>query len=207
MLDKLHWQSIPSDKAADIISAVNNTYDGFDFTTETASVRAADLAFYKDVLLLEIEDPVKCPERGVSWFLYHEKMQVYLDGSSAPIHDMNEFGNIKITEETAAEYVYFFGFFVHGEDGPFFIIENADFPAIDKKKIDFLALKKIKDSCKKLQLVKITDEGWFELTGTVLFGNALFGVKFLVTPNGMIEMIDDEPLIAEIPVIKIKPNY
>ena len=104
------------------------------------------------------------------------------------------------------DYVYFFCFFVHGADGPFFIIDNADFPAINKKKTDFLLLKRIKDACKTLELSKTTDEGVFILSGSVLYGNALFGVQFAVTSNGMVEMIDDEPLVGDIPTRKIKPG-
>jgi hypothetical protein len=41
----------------------------------------------------------------------------------------------------------------------------------------------------------------------VLYGNALFSARFSMTENGMIEMIDDEPVAADLPVRKIKPNY
>ena len=41
----------------------------------------------------------------------------------------------------------------------------------------------------------------------VLYGNALFSARFSMTENGMIEMIDDEPVAADLPVKKIKPNY
>jgi hypothetical protein len=41
----------------------------------------------------------------------------------------------------------------------------------------------------------------------VLYGNALFSARFSMSPNGMIEMIDDEPIAADLPVKKIKPNY
>ncbi len=207
MLDKLQWNNITAEQKTDIISKLNTTFTGLNFSAQTASLKSAELSFYKDILLLEIDDPFNSSAQAHSWYLYHENLQVYLDGSSDPIHSMNEFTKIALTEKSVVDYVHFFGFFVNGEDGPFFIIEDSNFPAIDRKKMDFLALKSIKDSCKTLKLVKISYNGFFELEGTVLYGNALFAVVFAVTPNGLIEMIDDEPLVAEIPVIKIKPNY
>jgi hypothetical protein len=52
-----------------------------------------------------------------------------------------------------------------------------------------------------------TDAGAYEASAMVLYGNALFSARFSMTENGMIEMIDDEPVAADLPVKKVKPNY
>ena len=52
-----------------------------------------------------------------------------------------------------------------------------------------------------------TPEGALEASAMVLYGNALFAARFSMTENGMIEMIDDEPIAADLPVKKVKPNY
>ena len=52
-----------------------------------------------------------------------------------------------------------------------------------------------------------TDEGNLEASAMVLYGNSLFSARFSISPNGMIEMIDDEPVAADLPVKKVKPNY
>lgn len=207
MLNRVDWMNTADEQRTSLIHAINDICDGNRYSLDTAVVRIAELPFYKEVVLVEIHDASRESLKDQSWFLFHGELIVHLDGTSKPVHDMNEVADITLTSENVADYVYFFCFFVHGADGPFFVIENADFPAIDKKKADFLVLKKIKDACKSLELSTITDEGVFILSGTVLYGNALFGVQFAVTFNGLIEMIDDEPLVGDIPARKIKPGY
>lgn len=207
MLDQLEWTEVTGEQKEKIIDTINTLYEDKRFDLQSVKAKTAELTFYNDVLLLELSAGSESSKHGPFWYLYNEKLQVYLDGSSAPIHDMNENVQIAVSAENVTDYVRFFGFFVHGDKGPFFIVENADFPAFDRKKIDFLILKKIKDSCKKLELSEVSDNGFMTVSGTVLYGNGLFNAKFAVTLNGMIEMIDDDPIMDDIAVIKIKPNY
>ena len=44
------------------------------------------------------------------------------------------------------------------------------------------------------------EEGHFVLTGSIYYSNAIFDARFAVYPTGMIEMIGDQPILADLPV-------
>lgn len=51
---------------------------------------------------------------------------VWLDGSSAPVHEANEAESLVLTDETVNDYIRFFFFFVRGGSGPFVLVEAQD---------------------------------------------------------------------------------
>ena len=53
-----------------------------------------------------------------------------LAGRSPPIHELNAAAPIRLTEHNVLDYVRFFGFFVRGEHGPFYVVESADDPLL-----------------------------------------------------------------------------
>ena len=112
-----------------------------------------------------------------------------------------------MTEQNVIEYLRFFCYFVHGDEGPFLIVEDIDHPAIDQTKLEEGMRKVIQDAVRPAAFEGATGEGALEASAMVLYGNALFAARFSMTENGMIEMIDDEPIAADLPVKKIKPNY
>ena len=44
------------------------------------------------------------------------------------------------------------------------------------------------------------DKGYFLCKAVVFYSNALFIANFAVQPSGMIEMLDDEPIVGDLPV-------
>ena len=45
----------------------------------------------------------------------------------------------------------------------------------------------------------VNDQGHFLCDAVVFYSNALFIANFAVQPTGMIEMLDDEPIAADLP--------
>ena len=173
----------------------------------TTKIRFSPLPFYKDIALVEINDTAWNPNIGPFWFLAKQGTLFLLDGSSSPIHDANEAGPIVITENNALDYMRFFCFFVHGDEGPFFVVEDINYPALDTAKMEPGIKQTLENAILPATYEGKTEKGVHETTGMILYGNALFSARFAITDNGMIEMIDDEPIAADLPVKKIKPNY
>ena len=96
---------------------------------------------------------------------------------------------------------------MHGDEGPFLIVEDINHAALDQSKLEDNMRKIIEDAIRPAMFEGKTDAGALETSAMVLYGNALFSARFSMTENGMIEMIDDEPVAADLPVRKIKPNY
>jgi hypothetical protein len=207
MFEQYNWQKVPGVQTEPFLKLINPIQGKFNASPATATVEWCQLPFYNTIALVRINDTAWPPGTGPFWFLAKQGRMFLLDGSSAPIHDANEADPVKVNEANALDYLRFFCYFVHGDEGPFLIVENIDHPALDKAKIDDAKRKVIEDALRPAAFEGKTEAGAYEASAMVLYGNALFSARFSMTENGMIEMIDDEPVAADLPVRKIKPNY
>lgn len=207
VFDQYKWQKVTGDQVTPFLTLVNPIQGKFSAEPGTALVEWCQLPFYKSIALVRINDSTWPANTGPFWFLAKQGRMFLLDGSSAPIHDANEADPIKLAEPIVLDYLRFFCYFVHGDEGPFLIVEDINHPALDQSKLDPSTRKVIEDALRPVAFEGTTDEGAFEASAMVLYGNALFSARFSMTENGMIEMIDDEPVAADLPVRKIKPNY
>jgi len=210
MIGTYNWQKMPGEEIKPVIDSVNDIFEIMGHNTvkaETAEVIFTPLPFYREIFLIEIDDSSWPSTTGPVWFLEKQGRFFILDGSSAPIHDANEAGPVSISWNTVLSYLDFFCFFVHGEEGPFFIVESIDHPALDTASMNEETKKTIENAIQPATCKLASEAGTFEAAATILYGNALFSASFAITNTGMIEMIDDEPIAADLPVRKIKPNY
>lgn len=207
MFEHYPWQQVQGAQLEPFLKLVNPIQSKWNAAPETADVAWTQLPFYNGIGLVRLNDIAWPHNTGPFWFLAKQGRMFLLDGSSAPIHDANEADPIALSEATALEYLKFFCYFVHGDEGPFLIVEDINHPAIDKTKLDDATRKVIEDAIRPAAFEGKTAEGAFEASAMVLYGNALFSARFSMTANGMIEMTDDEAVAADLPVKKIKPNY
>lgn len=207
MFDQYTWQKVDGAAVDPFLKLINPIQGKFNASPATVTVEWCALPFYTSIALVRVNDASWPPNTGPFWYLAKQGRMFLLDGSSAPIHDANEADPIKVTEQNALDYLRFFCYFVHGDEGPFLIIEDIGHPALDKDKLADDTRKVIEDALRPAAFEGTTAEGAFEASAMVLYGNALFSARFSMTENGMIEMIDDEPVAAELPVRKVKPNY
>jgi len=207
MFEQYKWQAVTGDQVEPFLSLVNPVEEKYIAKAESASVKWAQIPFYNTVALVSVDDTTWPAGTGPFWFLAKQGKMFLLDGSSAPIHDANEADPITVTEENALEYLRFFCYFVHGDEGPFLIIEDINHPALDTSEMDEGTVKTIEGALLPAAFEGKGDDDTFEATAMVLYGNALFSARFSISESGMIEMVDDEPIAADLPIKKIKPNY
>ena len=207
MFDQYKWQAVVGEQMAPFLGMINPIQDKYTASLESATVKWAQIPFYNTVALVRVDDTAWPSNTGPFWFLAKQGKMFLLDGSSAPIHDANEADPILVTEENALEYLRFFCYFVHGDEGPFLIVEDINHPGLDTSKMDEGTRKTIEGAILPASFEGKTEDGTYEASAMVLYGNALFSARFSISENGMIEMIDDEPIAADLPVRKIKPNY
>jgi hypothetical protein len=122
-----------------------------------------------------------------------------LNGTSPPIHEVNAKAPVRITEQNVLEYLRFFCFFVRGEEGPFLIAESMDDPYIPTN-LDPKTRTVIEGTVRGASYEGRNEQGHFMCDAVVFYSNALFIANFAVQPSGMIEMLNDEPIAADLPV-------
>ena len=120
---------------------------------------------------------------------------IRLDGTSPPIHSLNAEHGPQLNAELALPYLGFFCTFVHGEDGMFGILNSANEAVLPSG----WPSEKYADQIKPANLVDENDKE-YNVEVTVCYSTALFWAHFKVKSNGQCDMVDDEPIAADVGV-------
>lgn len=125
----------------------------------------------------------------------------FLNGTSPPIHEINAKLPLHLPDEKIAEaYLKFFCAHVWGKEGGFWICDSREdipfTPGADLQAFETT----LHDIMEPVYNGK-NEQGHFLFDATVQYSNAIFKVSFAVQPTGMVEMLDDEPIGTDLPVL------
>lgn len=127
-----------------------------------------------------------------------------LNGTSPPIHEMNAKAPINITGENVLYYLSFFCFFVRGEEGAFYVVYDLE----DELLPEGFSAARSKEKPAPLTPQQLfrrpclhgqDADGKWRASALIHYSNAVFLADFLIHPTGMIDMVEDEPLLADLP--------
>jgi tetratricopeptide (TPR) repeat protein len=162
--------------------------------------RRTSLSFYPDSYLYEGLLPTDhFSEGGLFTFIVSKNGQItFLNGTSAPIHKLNQEFSLKIvSNETAEDYLRFFHSAVHGEEGDFHIVDNGS-DILWEKDVTISNRQIVEKHIKPLLLERINDGTWhFDIT--IQYGDSVFYGKMKLESTGMVEMVADQPFSADLP--------
>ena len=171
--------------------------------------RCAKLPFYATHRLLELSF-VRSSGPEIAFVLDGAGETRWLDGTSLPIHETNQAESLALTDATVMDYLRFFLYFLRSTEGAFTLIESpAEITAAGhddawfeqyRDEVDFdVARLSLRLQAARSRVVppktRPTDEtGRWLIDGTVAYGGHLFLATFAVSPNGFVEMVDDNPV-------------
>jgi hypothetical protein len=194
-----------SDAGTAVPNAIREEMPQLSWTNVT--VRQRTLPFYPDLKLLVMRGEDWAPPGLFIYALQKDDEVRVLSGKSPPIHAFNAEGHLTLTADNVISYLQFFCFFVHGEEGPFYLVSDrsSDYlPAGLRQGTRTEALASAQDDfAARYQSARFfgqsPDAKW-RCSGTILYANAIFIADFLVQKGGMIEMVSDTPVLADLPV-------
>lgn len=197
MYNDNHWNSVDGDELAGFLDQIN-PIDG-KYRTSPASTQVAwrTLPFYETVALIRVRDPNWVNKDLCIYYLTDQGNLFRLNGTSPPIHEVNNKAPVKINPDNVLEYLRFFCFFVRGDAGPFYIAEDitdANMPT----DMDGTTRSVIEGTIRPASFEGMNEQGHFLCDAVVFYSNALFIANFAVQPNGMIEMLNDEPIAGDL---------
>ncbi|MEM6780453.1 MAG: hypothetical protein AAF569_01160 [Pseudomonadota bacterium] len=193
------WNPVSGDELVGFLDQINPIGDKYKVNPETTAVHWCPLPFYEQVALIRVKDPAWTPKNLFIYYLTDQGNLYWLNGTSPPIHEVNAKAPIRITDDNVLDYLRFFCFFVRGEEGPFLISETMDDPYVPTDVDDKTKLV-IENTVRPASYEGKNEQGYFLCDAVVYYSNALFIANFAVQPGGMIEMLDDEPIAADLPV-------
>lgn len=193
------WNPVQGDELAGFLDQINPIDDKYKTSADSTQVHWRMLPFYDSVALIRVKDPNWVDKKLTIYYLTDQGNLFRLNGTSPPIHEVNAKAPIKVTEENVLEYLRFFCFFVRGEEGPFYISESMDDANMPQEMDDQTRLV-IEGTIRPASFEGMNDQGHYLCDAVVFYANALFIANFAIQPTGMIEMLDDEPIAADLPV-------
>ncbi|MAE52112.1 MAG: hypothetical protein CMH27_09910 [Micavibrio sp.] len=204
MYNDNNWNAVQGDELAGFLDQINPIDGKYRVSVDSTEVHWRMLPFYDSVALIRVRDPNWVNKKLNIYYLTDQGNLFRLNGTSPPIHEVNAKAPIKVNEENVLEYLRFFCFFVRGEEGPFYIAETMDDPGMPTE-MDDTTRSVIEGTVRPASFEGLNEQGHFLCDAVVFYSNALFIANFAVQPTGMIEMLDDEPIAADLPVKIDKP--
>lgn len=199
MYNDSNWNPVQGDELAGFLEQINPIDGKYHVKAETTQVEWRMLPFYDQVALIRVKDPNWTNPKLNIFYLTDQGNLFRLNGTSPPIHEVNAKAPIKVTEANVLDYLRFFCYFVRGEEGPFYIAESMEDPNMPTE-MDDTTRSVIEGTIRPATFEGMNDQSHFLCDAVVFYSNALFIANFAVQPTGMIEMLDDEPIAADLPV-------
>ena len=201
----VNWEPCEGSEGPAALSLLAASQPAYFADSTLLSARTTGLAFYGRHRLMELEF-IRDHGAERAFVLVGEGSALWLDGSSGPIHEVNESEELQFSDQTVADYIRFFFYFVRG-DGAFVLIESPEElgaspnePTEDGEEDEegdtgeVLTLQEARQKIRALELRSVdTTESWVA-DATVAYQGNLFVCAVTVQPDGIIEMVDDEPV-------------
>ena len=194
-----NWNPVQGDELAGFLEQINPIDGKYKVSAETTEVHWRMLPFYDSVALIRVRDPNWVNRRLNIYYLTDQGNLFRLNGTSPPIHEVNAKAPIKVNEKNVLDYLRFFCFFVRGEEGPFYIAESMDDSNMPTD-MDDTTRSVIEGTVRGATFAGGNGQGHCLCDAVAFYPNALFIANFAGPPTGMIEMMDDEPIAADLPV-------
>lgn len=198
------WNAVQGDELAGFLDQINPIDGKYRVNAASTEVHWRQLPFYDSVALIRVKDNNWVNKKLVIYYLTDQGNLFRLNGTSPPIHEVNAKAPVKITDDNVLDYLRFFCFFVRGEEGPFYVAETMDDPNMPQD-MDETTRSVVEGTIRACTYQGKNDQGHSLCDAVVFYSNALFIANFAVQPSGMIEMLDDEPIAADLPVRVDKP--
>lgn len=163
-------------------------------------VRTRRLACYDGALLVEVQGVSGNGRVGIASFLLADDGVHAIDGRSLWLHERNElFGAGLDGPDAWLDYLRLFATRVHADEGAFWPLESAD---------DLLAraldVESVRAACAPhahpVRPCGCDDEGRRLFAAAVCYGQGLYESVFALSPDGLLEMVDDRPLATDLPL-------
>ncbi|WP_179468207.1 nSTAND1 domain-containing NTPase [Mycolicibacterium vinylchloridicum] len=187
-----HEQS--TDLLARLASATPHIFGG----ARLLSSRWSQLSFYEAHRIVELELARDDDVVATIFVLDGPNGPLWLNGDSAPIHEINEAESLMLTDSAVADYIRFFFFFLRADDGAFVIVESGD--EIQPGDIlvdgpgDVLTLEEARQKARPMVNHGRDATNRWEARLTVAYFGELFRVSISVTTGGFVQMGRDEPI-------------
>lgn len=198
------WNVVEGDDLTGFLDKINPIDGKYRTSPSSTQVAWRTLPFYESVALIRVQDPNWVNKKMCIYYLTDQGNLFRLNGTSPPIHEVNNKAPIKINDDNVLEYLRFFCFFVRGDEGPFYVAEDITDENLPQD-MDPTTKSVIEGTVRPASFEGMNEQGHYLCDAVVFYSNALFIANFSVQTSGMIEMLNDEPIAGDLGAKLEKP--
>ena len=190
-----------------LLERINPLLEGSPFQAQTADIYSRDVSFYPGYRFLKICDQGVTPAH-IKNVLYSENDVIVLGGGNEFIYALNDRLPIILTADNVCDYVRFFFTHVRGKKGRFVVVETIeDIPW--KEEPPPSARRAIGNMIKAVSYCDPVDlgtsisaeNGSHYVEACFLFKTALFLSFVEIKSNGRVQVVQEELLVEDMPVL------
>ena len=195
-----NWTSFSLEDLAKLCNSIGpRVGDKHVVDSKTTVADQRKLSFYNSVYLIRVKDRAWEPKNLFLYYLAHGTDLLWLNGTSPPIHQLNARGVLNLTDTNVLDYLRFFCFYVRAEEGPFVVAEDMKDTYVPKD-IDKATRKVLENTLRPARNEECNSDGNWNCDAVVYYSNAIFSADYLVESSGMVHMLADQPIAADLPV-------
>lgn len=195
------WRTLPRKDLERRVKDLN--LDPRRFRRGRSKLRRYKLACYASYDLYELSDTSVRPTRCAYFLAGRGSTPLTLDGSTRPIHALNERVRLKLTPTTVIDYLVLFSAAINSDEGRFLILDDVS-ELQWRQKPDESVLEDLGKEIRPPRVVGSDNSGGFHVEAEVLYGTALSRCRFHIGADGTVEMEEDDTLEASLDVISDK---
>jgi hypothetical protein len=186
-------------EVATLVDRLNPLFEGVVFDAVQTTIMGQDISFYPGHRLLDIADYSMMPP--LQRFVVDGGNKAFvLNFTNEPIYRLNREVPVRLSKDNVADYVRFFFTYVRGRHGRFLISESVD-DIQWREDPPPAARKAISNMLKSLTVKSGEKNGPYVMEACMVFKDSLFRSMITVSPDGLVNLGDEELLIEDMPVL------
>lgn len=176
------WHRLDRDKTASMISRVKSARDFVTFSPQTSEAKCQKLPFYDSFLLYRLTNFSSLPTFSMD-FLSDGSSFFYMDGSDAPIKQVNKLHGFTLNTETVIPYLNFYYCFVRLPEGEMILLKSPEEATIidlydDERREEFGARPT------PLSVEEVKETGLINVIAPILYDGSPMEALISVTRDG-----------------------
>ena len=185
------WMQAPQDQVQKRTEA--SGIEGID--AGAAALEHGTLSFYPDARILRLSHDRAGTARRIHYWLEADAEVTRLNGTSPPIHQFNK-RHLKLSMESVRQYLHFFCFFVRGEDGPFYLLDDAPSATLSASTTP-ADRAQISEGAMPTWIIGERKDS-YRLLARCFYSTSLTTAYFIVQKTGPIQMEEDHVYLADL---------
>src|SRR5690606_36687122 len=199
-MPQVEWEKLDAPDVPVFLDEINPHIEPIPFNPDSTTIRKRRLPFYPDYAFLEMTDLSAIP--SVRKYAIYKKDDVnVVNWTNQTIYDVNEKAPVRLDDKNVADYIRFFFTYVRGRHGRFIVIESVDEihwrtePPAQGRKV-------IQEMVHPIKILSKDEDGTYKAEAFMLFKDSLFKTVVHVTPDGMVNLSEEELKIEGMPIVQ-----